>query len=388
MGDKVKDVLTTNVTSKMEWTTMLDEQTDQLKPLPAVIRKFLVLDPRRVEFRIRGFDLAEKSHEERLESIGKAFLRGYNLTLSTHSLAEFERAMLQESPLLRGFFVEGGAMGSALVDSIPFRRPMLGKFRERFEGRYPLLVHAGTGLAMSKLAWREDAIVGALDPFYRWLAYDGMGYHNVYFQQEKTLHSPKRILEGYASRAYDQGVGRGIWFVSGADIDKAAALVDGMAADRQADIWSGIGLASCYAGPADERVFLDGYRLAGSSGEWFAQGIAFACSARMSDQSMPETIIEAIKTLWGMEPEALAALVEELRLRAEAETRSDRPRYEVWRHSVADAFVQSITERTRSDGKGIFFPQRGEQERVPQDAGKHSGENIGAVEKTRTSTGY
>ncbi len=344
---------------------MLEDQADQLKPLPAAISKFLVLDPRRVEFRIRGFDLAEKSHEERLESIGKTFLRGYNLILSVRSLAAFEQAMAEEPALLRGFFVEGGAMGSALVDSIPFRRPMLGKFRERFEERYPLLVNAGTGLAMSKLSWREKAIVGALDPFYRWMAYDGMGYHNVYFQQEKTLNSPKRILEGYASRAYDQGVGRGIWFVSGADIDKAAALAGSMAADRQADIWSGIGLASCYAGPADDSVFLNGYRQAGPNGEWFAQGIALACSARISDQSMPETIRSAIKTLWGTEPEALAALVEELRQSNAAGSRSDRPRYEAWRHSVAEAFVQSITDRTRGDGEGIFSPREAQQEPVP-----------------------
>ncbi|WP_339688649.1 DUF1702 family protein [uncultured Parasphingorhabdus sp.] len=347
---------------------MFEDQTDQLKPLPAVIGKFLALDPRRVEFRIRGFDLAEKSHEERLESIGKTFLRGYNLILSLRSLAAFEQAMAEEPALLRGFFVEGGAMGSALVDSIPFRRPMLGKFRERFEERYPLLVNAGTGLAMSKLSWREKAIVGALDPFYRWMAYDGMGYHNVYFQQEKTLNSPKRILEGYASRAYDQGVGRGIWFVSGADIDKAAALAGSMAADRQADIWSGIGLASCYAGPADDSVFLDGYRLAGPNGEWFAQGIAFACSARISDQSMPEAIRTAINSLWGMEPEALAALVDEFRQSNAAGARSDRPRYEAWRHCIAEAFVQNITERSRGDGEGIFSPQ----EAVGRDIDKQS----------------
>ncbi|WP_339821871.1 DUF1702 family protein [uncultured Parasphingorhabdus sp.] len=351
---------------------MLEHRADQLKPLPSVIRKFLVLDPRRVEFRIRGFDLAEKSHEERLESIGKTFLRGYNLILSARSLAAFEQAMAEEPALLRGFFVEGGAMGSALVDSIPFRRPMLGKFRERFEERFPLLVNAGTGLAMSKLSWREKAIVGALDPFYRWMAYDGMGYHNVYFQQEKTLNSPKRILEGYASRAYDQGVGRGIWFVSGADIDKAAALAGSMTADRQADIWSGIGLASCYAGPADEKVFIDGYRLAGPSGEWFAQGIGFACSARMSDQSMPETICAAIRTLWDMEPEALAALVEQLRQDNVTRTRSDRPRYEAWRHSVAAAFTQNIAGRRLSDAKGIPFPPEGEREAVPSETRSQS----------------
>ena len=362
---------------------MLEDPTEPLKPLPAVMGKILALDPQRVEFRIRGFDLAEKSHEERLESIGKTFLRGYNLILSARSLAEFERAMAQEPALLRGFFIEGGAMGSALVDSIPFRRPMLGKFRARFEARYPLLVHAGTGLAMSKLSWREKAIVGALDPFYRWLAYDGMGYHNVYFQQEKTLNGAKRKLAGYASRTYDQGVGRGIWFVSGADIGKAAALANSMTADRQADIWSGIGLASCYAGPADENIFLDGYRRAGAHGEWFAQGIAFACSARVADQSMPETISEAIKTLWGMKPEALAALVEELRLLSAAGVHTDRPRYEEWRHAVSDAFVESVTERTRGDGTGIFFPEEAEPQSASQSAGEVPSESHGAAEQIR-----
>ncbi len=376
--NKVKDILTMNPASQMEPIAMLEDQTDQLRPLPAAIRKILTLDPRRVEFRIRGFELAEKNHEERLESIGKTFLRGYNLILSARSLVEFEQAMAQEPVLLRGFFIEGGAMGSALVDSIPFRRPMLGKFRARFEERYPLLVHAGTGLAMSKLSWREKAIVGALDPFYRWLAYDGMGYHNVYFEQDKTLNGPKRKLDGYASRAYDQGVGRGIWFVSGADMDKAAALVAGMAADRRADIWSGIGLATCYAGPADENVFLDGYQRAGKHGEWFAQGIAFACCARMSDQSMPDITGDAIRTLWGMEPDGLAALVEKLRLHIAAGGRTDRPRYEAWRHSVADAFVQNITERTRGDDKGIFFPQDDEQEFASEDSSNFSGEKIGA----------
>ncbi len=96
----------------------------------------------------------------------------------------------------------------------------------------------------------------------------------------------------------------------------------------------------------------------------------------MKDQSMPETISEAIRTLWGMEPEALAALVEELRQSNADGPRADRPRYEAWRHSVAEAFVQSITERTRGDGEGIFFPQEEEQESVSSRSGSASPETV------------
>ena len=314
-----------------------DEQADRLRPPPAVIRKFLALDPRRVEFRVRGFDLADKSHEARLESIGKAFLRGYNLTLAAHSLAQFEQAMGQETDLLRGFFIEGGAMGSALVDSLPFREAMLPRYIARFAGQFPILVHAGVGLTISKLRWREPGIMAELDPFYRWLAYDGLGYHNMYFEPDKTLTGPKRVLEGYASRAYDQGAGRGIWFISGADVGKAAATIATMAEDRRPDLWAGVGLAMCYAGPSDAGTFLDARRLAGPCAADMATGVAIACTARVKDQSLLPEIREAVTALWAATPEALAEKVEAMR--HSAVSTADTPAYGIWRATVASEFA-------------------------------------------------
>ena len=316
------------------------EDDDTLRPPPALVRKVLALDPRRVEFRVRGFDLADKAHEARLESIGKAFLRGYNLTLSVRSFAEFEQAMGQESDLLRGFFIEGGAMGSALVDSLPFRKPMLPRYIARFAGQYPILVHAGVGLTISKLRWRELGIMGELDPFYRWLAYDGLGYHNMYFEPDKTLAGPKRLLEGYASRAYDQGAGRGIWFISGADVTKAAATIATMADDRRPDLWAGVGLALCYAGPSDAAAFLDARRLAGPHAAPMATGVAIACTARVKDQSLLPETRQAVTALWNLEPGALADKVETIR--QSAVSSADRPAYGIWRDRIASDFAASL----------------------------------------------
>ncbi|MGB5483948.1 DUF1702 family protein [Parasphingorhabdus sp.] len=317
---------------------MLESNADLLTPPAAVFRKILALDPSRVEFRVRGFDLAEKSHEERLESIGKAFLRGYNLTLSARSLAGFEQAMAQEPALLRGFFIEGGAMGSALLDSLPFRKPMLPRYLAQFAAQYPILVHAGVGLTISKLPWREKGILAKLDPFYRWLAYDGRGYHNMYFEPEKTLSGPKHSLEGYASRAYDQGAGRGIWFISGASIDKAAETIASMASERRPDLWAGVGLAICYAGPAGPKEFLAAKALAGGCAAHMATGVALACAARMKDQSLLPETRAAITDLWGLTPEVLAERVEAARL---AVLSSDHANgYLAWRDKIAGEFVQ------------------------------------------------
>tara|TARA_R110001606_G_scaffold73157_6_gene168617 strand:- start:287 stop:1282 length:996 start_codon:yes stop_codon:yes gene_type:complete len=317
------------------------DQQDRLRPPPALIRKFLALDPRRVEFRVRGFDLADKSHEQRLESIGKAFLRGYNLTLVARSFSEFEQAIDQETDLLRGFFIEGGAMGSALVDSLPFRKAMLPRYIARFADQYPILVHAGVGLTISKLRWRELGIMAELDSFYRWLAYDGLGYHNMYFEPDRTLNGPKRVLEGYASRAYDQGAGRGIWFVSGADVGKAAATIAAMAEDRRADLWAGVGLALCYAGPSDAAAFLDARRLAGPHAADMATGVAIACTARVKDQSLLPETREAVTALWSTTPEALAEKVEAMRQSAAASIAANTPAYGIWRARIAEDFAAS-----------------------------------------------
>jgi hypothetical protein len=325
----------------MDRISLPEGEANRLQPPPAFIRKFLALDPKRVEFRVRGFDLAEKSHEQRLESIGKAFLRGYNLTLSARSFTEFEQAMAQETALLRGFFVEGGAMGSALVDSLPFRKAMLPRYIAMFGAQYPILVHAGVGLTISKLSWRAKGILAELDPFYRWLAYDGLGYHNMYFEPDKTLAGPKRILAGYASRAYDQGAGRGIWFISGADVGKAAATIATMAADRRPDLWAGVGLALCYAGPADAKAFLDAKALAGEYAGDMAMGVAIACTARVKDQSLLPEVREAISALWNMTPEALAERVETMRQSMPPSALADGTGYAAWRAEIALDFSQN-----------------------------------------------
>jgi len=45
-----------------------------------------------------------------------------------------------------------------------------------------------------------------------------------------------------------QGIGRALWFVSGGEPQRAAAL-SGAAAERASDLFAGLGLAMAYAGP-------------------------------------------------------------------------------------------------------------------------------------------
>src|SRR5947199_74099 len=55
----------------------------------------------------------------------------------------------------------------------------------------------------------------------------------------------------YFLRAVDQGIGRALWFIHGAQALDVAAAVASFAEHRRPDLWSGVGLAATFAGGCD-----------------------------------------------------------------------------------------------------------------------------------------
>jgi hypothetical protein len=101
------------------------------------------------------------------------------------------------------------------------------------------------------MPWRRTKIIALLDPIHYWLAYDGLGFHDTYFNHPRILAGWSRERSGYRARVYDQGVGRALWFVTGGLIDAAIGIISKLPEKRQKDLWSGLGLAMVYAGPID-----------------------------------------------------------------------------------------------------------------------------------------
>ncbi len=89
-----------------------------------------------------------------------------------------------------------------------------------------------------------------LDPLLGWLAIDGYGFHQGYFHWRKYIQGilPPKNLSGYSCRVFDQGLGRSLWFVKGANIHAIEEAIAQFQPQRRADLWSGIGLACGYAG--------------------------------------------------------------------------------------------------------------------------------------------
>jgi len=146
---------------------------------------------------------------------------------------------------------------------------------------------------------------------------------------------PKR-LSGYARRAFDQGLGRCLWFIDCADVARLPKTITGFAAERQADLWSGVGLAGVYAGGADADALQQLHRAADAFRPCLAQGAAFAAKARLQSGTLVDHTRLACEIFCRMSPEDAALLTD-----AAAEGLPEHgaePAYEIWRKRIEARF--------------------------------------------------
>ena len=308
------------------------------------VRRLLRLSPDQASFQIRGFAGASPSSQSALEMIGRIFIGGYNTAILAHDVRDVLQYIGDIPSAERGFAVEGAAMGAAVADALPFRKSLLRACIEAFEADFTYLAHVGAGWSLARVPWRRRRILAELAPLLHWLAFDGLGFHDTYFYHRRILGGWRRERSGYAARAYDQGVGRALWFVAGGSVVATIKLLSALAESRHSDIWSGLGLAMTYAGSAATGDIADVCEAAGPNRAQFAQGVAFACEARVLARHIPDHTDLAARAVWGIGAEELSGLVRKARDRM-PEAESDLPRYETWRRAVAGSLSQTTGQR-------------------------------------------
>src|SRR5207249_4846410 len=138
------------------------------------------------------------------------------------------------------------------------------------------------------------------------------GFHEGFFHWRRYLGGspvPKRVT-GYAARVFDQGLGRSLWFVDGADVCRLRQTISDFPQKRQPDLWSGIGLACVYAGELDETGLHSLREAAGAFWPQLAQGGAFAAKARCRAGSPTAYTERACRALCGVSAEEAAAITD------------------------------------------------------------------------------
>ena len=302
-------------------------------------RLFLGISPREATFARRGFAAADDHARIQLEAAGTAFVRGYNAALLADSSDELTDALNGVSTALRGFAFEGAAMGLTIRDLVVFRSPR--RVRDFLAGpgqphRY--MVHVGVGWACARMRRDVSQLTAHFDQVLSWLIVDGYGFHEGYFHPRRFIDRQEcpGQLTGYARRAFDQGLGRSIWFAAGGDARTAASRVHHFPDARRADLWSGIGLACAYAGgpPPESLAWLR--REAGTYAPELCQGVIFAATARHRAGNMANHTAMTCALLCDMSPHNAAQLAEDSFKRLPLEEAV--PAYEIWRRRVQSRF--------------------------------------------------
>ncbi len=300
------------------------------------------LPPEATGYVQRGFRGATEEMRARLEQIGSVFLNGYHAALEAGDPERIGPALDRVEPELGGFAFEGAAMGFALLDWFtPWSATRTERFFRGLGNPHAYMVHVAVGWVWARVPFGVERARRQLDPLLRWLAFDGWGFHEGFFHWPKYIEAQPRKpsgAPGYAKRVFDQGLGRSFWFVNGGNPDLIIRTIDAFPAERQSDLWSGLGLAATYAGfasPEGLKALREG---AGNHRACLAQGAAFASKARQRAGNLTDYTDLASQTFCGM-PALEAARLCDATLENLTQT-GDVPAYEVWRQRIQRHFSQ------------------------------------------------
>jgi len=296
-----------------------------------------------VTFAERGFPVRPTPATERLEAIPQSVVCGFEWGIDARTLWEVERRLAMVEPELRGFAYEGTAMAFTVRDTVNGTRTrdlLLGSGRPHI-----FLAYIGIGFAMARLPrplWKKvlpDLTGTPYFPTMSWLAVDGYGFDRAYFDTKRWIDKqhvpapyPWRGSASYFPRAVDQGIGRALWFIHGAQTSDVAAAVLRFPEHRRADLWSGVGLAATFAGGCDAEALAALRGTAAGHADHLGLGAVFATKARHHSGHIPPHTVTAASALAGLTVDEAVAVADETEVAADAP--GPVPAYELWRQRI------------------------------------------------------
>ncbi|MFI6044686.1 DUF1702 family protein [Nocardia sp. NPDC051321] len=271
---------------------------------------------------------------QRFGPVAHSLMTGYNATLEDARIPAIQRRVATIEPALQGFAYEGAGMGLAALDLVFPWRNRLAEFVAGPGASHIYPIYVGVGLAYARLRRAPEARLAQLDPVLGWVTADGYGFHEAFFHRRRYVdrHRVPTHLTEYARRLFDQGVGRALWFSSGAVVARVTLSINGFQPDRHADLWSGVGLAAAYGGGTGAAELHDLLAKAQPYAAVLARGAAIAAWGRhQAGNAAPHTDLAC--QIFAERSAAQAALVVE-QARRNLSPLSVEPAHEIWRQRI------------------------------------------------------
>ncbi|MEA2474500.1 MAG: enediyne biosynthesis protein [Thermoleophilaceae bacterium] len=263
--------------------------------------RVFAIDDSEAEFEKHGFTAVDDAAREQLEEVGRWFARGFRAAMAETDAEKLGPHLRKVEPEFRGFAFEGAAVAFTVLDTLV---PTASRLRNLLHGPgvpHAWLIPVGYGWARTQLKRMPKRPPGLFDPLSAWLAIDGAGFHDGFYNSEKYLDeaTPKGGLNAAAAPVYDQGLGRALWFYRGGDPERIATTIAGFPRSRRGDLWGGMASAATYAGGVGEDVLAALRDRAGEHEPDVAVGCVLAAKTRLlGGDVVPHTEV-ACSTLYG-----------------------------------------------------------------------------------------
>ncbi|MGA4838166.1 DUF1702 family protein [Streptomyces sp. G45] len=277
---------------------------------------------------------------ERLSKVVYTVTECCQATLLTRREATLVQKLDAYPEELRGFAYEGAGVGLAALDHLlPWQRRTR-RFVDGAASPYVFAVYLGAGMGLARLRRDPETFRRRLgDEVFNWVVLDGYGFHEGFFAHRRHVQerATPRHLSGYALTPFDHGLGRAVWFATGADVKRVAATIEAFPEARRGDLWAGVGLACGYTGGVDEptvaalRARADAYR------GRLAEGVVVAARARRQVGNTAEHNEIACQVICGVDSREAADIA--AAALADLPTDEVEPAYEIWRRRIRRQFA-------------------------------------------------
>ncbi|TDT30095.1 DUF1702 family protein [Naumannella halotolerans] len=260
-----------------------------------------------------GFSRGGTPKWTHLETAVRTAVGGYHTVLDDSRIDVLVPRLEEVNRDWRGYAYEGAAMGLTGLDCF---LPTKSRFLAYVEGparHHAYMAHIGAGEALARLRRRPQNFIDKLPhPVLRWLVMDGFGFHEGFFRPDRHIIGQKipDYLTAHARRVFDQGIGRAVWFLTGADVDDISSILNAFPAHRHSDLWLGVGVGCGYVGGISEQEIR---RLQHHSGQYERQlgvGAAFVAKGRIQAGNLVTDTATAAEILCGKSAAEAAAMVD------------------------------------------------------------------------------
>jgi hypothetical protein len=210
-------------------------------------------DPDRFDDLLSRFVLRDDWQRDRTRTVLRSFLAGYRAFARAQDPDEVHEQLSGIDRFYRPFAYEGAAMGFgpwAYLTGHGYRDfdTVMAAFHPHTV--YQNYVGLGWWLAVRPPMARPPtaAVTALLDPHYRLLPYEGIGFRAGFLGGGRVLTT--RAFGSYGDdprRVCFQGWGRSLWFACMGDLDHAADRIAALPGEVRGDCWSGLGLGFAYS---------------------------------------------------------------------------------------------------------------------------------------------